>query len=110
MGEHKSFRLYHLFWKGHFTRNYLKSTKRHHHAKKAEKQEDSESYSGRGNEMFVIKAGLKTSTPNCEVRVTLTLTLKLQIPLNLLGLMMAIMLKPKELVKSRSLLNELVAG
>ena len=45
-GENKSFRFYHLFncgRKGHFAHNCpnSKSTNWHHHAKKAEKQEDS---------------------------------------------------------------------
>ena len=54
--------------KGNFAHNCLKSksTKQHHHAKKADKQEDSESDSGRGNEMFVAKVGLKASTPSSE--------------------------------------------
>ena len=43
--------------KGHCARNCpkSKSTKRHHRAKKAEKQEDTKSDSERGNEMFVAK-------------------------------------------------------
>jgi len=55
--------------KGHFARNCLKSKstkQQYHHAKKADKQEDSESDTGRGNEMFVAKVGLKASTPSSE--------------------------------------------
>ena len=54
--------------KGHFARDCLKSksAKQHHQVKKAEKQEDSESDSGGGNEMFVAQVGLTASAQSSD--------------------------------------------
>ena len=54
--------------KGHFARDCLKSksAKQHHRAKKAEKQEDTESDSGGGNEMFFAKVDLRASAQSSD--------------------------------------------